>query len=101
MQHELIRIAEIPETGSVIVPFFGREVHVYRAADGFRAVANTCLHLGGPLECSDGELVCPWHGARFDMVTGARAAGPAPRGSQLMRLPTKVEDGALHYVWGE
>jgi nitrite reductase/ring-hydroxylating ferredoxin subunit len=101
MQHELIKTADIPEIGSVVVPFFGREVHVFRTRGGFRAVANTCLHFGGPLECKGGELVCPWHGARFDMESGERTAGPARRDARLMVLSTRVENGALNYVWGE
>lgn len=100
MKHELIKLADIPEEGSVIVPFFGRDLHVYRSGDGYRAAANTCLHFGGPLECKGGELVCPWHGARFDMATGDRLSGPAPKDARLMFLSTVVENGALHYVWG-
>lgn len=101
MKHELIKLADIPEEGTVIVPFFGREVHVYRAGDGYRAAANVCLHFGGPLECKGGELVCPWHGARFNMKTGERLEGPARKDSKLMFLSTIAEGGALHYVWGE
>lgn len=100
MQHELCKISEIPETGTKIVPFFGREVHVYRTGKDIRAVANVCVHFGGPLDCKDGKLVCPWHGASFDLGTGERLDGPAPKGSKLMFISTKVEDGALFYVWG-
>jgi nitrite reductase/ring-hydroxylating ferredoxin subunit len=100
MQHELCKISEVPSTGTKIVPFFGREVHVYGTGDNVRAVANVCMHFGGPLDCKDGKLVCPWHGASYSLETGDRIAGPAPRGSKLMFLSTKVEDGALYYVWG-
>lgn len=101
MKYELCKLAEIPETGTIIVPFFGREVHVYRIDGQVRAVANTCLHFGGPLECRDDKLVCPWHGASFDMATGERLTGPAPTNSRLMRLSTCEENGGLFYVWGE
>jgi len=101
MRHELIKLADIPKEGSVIVPFFGRELHVYRSEAGYRAVANACLHFGGPLECKNGELTCPWHGARFDMRTGARLAGPAPANAKLMTISTRAEGDALFYVWGE
>ena len=101
MQHELCKVADIPATGSRVVPFFGREVHVYRTGDRIRAAANVCLHFGGPLECKDGKLVCPWHAAAFDMATGECLGGPAPKSSKLMFLSTRVVDGALYYVWGE
>lgn len=101
MKVPLIAVEEIPEEGSTIVPFFGREVHVYRTNGRPRAVANVCLHFGGPLECRDGSFVCPWHGAEFAMEDGRRIRGPAPAGSRLLTLSTIVEDGTLTYVWGE
>lgn len=101
MKHELCKVVDVPETGSRIVPFFGRELHVYRAGDRIRAVANVCMHFGGPLECKDGEFICPRHNAAFDMATGARIAGPAAKDSKLMFLSTQVQGDALYYVWGE
>lgn len=101
MKVELCKVDEIPETGSKIVPFFGREVHVYKANGRPRAVANVCLHFGGPLECQDGKFVCPWHNAEYAMEDGSRLKGPAPRNSRLLFLSTRVEEGALNYVWGE
>lgn len=38
-----------------------------------RAFGDVCTHDGGPLaegEIADGCVVCPRHGARFDLVTG-------------------------------
>lgn len=101
MKHEICKLDDIPQSGTLVAPFFGREVHVFRSGDKVRAVANVCMHFGGPMECSDGKLVCQWHGAAFDLATGERLEGPAPRNSRLMFLSTRVENGALHYVWGE
>lgn len=101
MKHELIKLADIPGEGSVIVPFFGRELHVFLAEGKPRAVANVCLHFGGPLECRDGTFVCPWHQARFDMGSGRRIDGPAPKDARLMTLSTRVEGDTLFYVWGD
>lgn len=101
MKHELIKLADIPKEGSVIVPFFGRELHVFLAEGRPRAVANVCLHFGGPLECKDGAFVCPWHQARFDRTSGRRIDGPAPKDARLMTLSTRVEGDSLFYVWGD
>ena len=101
MKFEICKVDEIPESGSKVVPFFGREVHVYRVNGKPRAVANVCLHFGGPLECRDGKFVCAWHQAEYAMEDGKRLAAPAPANSRLMFLSTQVEDGALNYVWGE
>jgi nitrite reductase/ring-hydroxylating ferredoxin subunit len=100
MKHELCKTADVPDDGSIVVSFFGRELHVYRTNNDVRAAANVCLHLGGPLECRDGKFVSPWHGAAYDMATRARLSGPSRREAKLMFLPTRVEGDAL-YVWGE
>ncbi len=101
MKHSLAKLADIPETGSIVVPFFGREAHVYRPGGKPRAIANVCLHFGGPLEVKDGRFTCPWHGAAFDMATGACINGPAPKSSKLLALSTRAEGDTLYYVWGE
>jgi nitrite reductase/ring-hydroxylating ferredoxin subunit len=44
------------------------------------AVSAVCSHMGGPLDegTRDGDaVVCPWHGSRFDLRTGAVEGGPA------------------------
>ncbi|MFN0115864.1 MAG: Rieske (2Fe-2S) protein [Paracoccaceae bacterium] len=102
MKHELCKLSDIPAEGSRVVPFFGREVHVWRDSQGkVRAASNVCLHLGGPLECRDGAFVCPWHGARFDRDSGERIDGPAAPGTRLIFLPVRSEGEGLVYVWGE
>ena len=45
-----------------------------------RAVSSRCRHQladlsGGSLD-RNGCLVCPWHGARYDLDTGAMVSGP-------------------------
>lgn len=101
MKHEICKLADVPRTGTLVAPFFGREVHVYRAGERIRAVANVCLHFGGPLDCKDDKLVCPWHGATYDMATGQRLDGPAPKDARLMFLSTRVENDAVICAWGE
>jgi nitrite reductase/ring-hydroxylating ferredoxin subunit len=103
MKYPLIDLKAIPDKGSVIVPFFGREVHVYKVDGKPRAVANTCLHFGGPLDYNAEEcnFSCPWHNAKYDAADGKRLEGPAPAQSRLMFLSTIVEDEKLSYVWGE
>ena len=44
------------------------------------AIAGTCTHLGGPLPQGEREgdtVICPWHGSRFDLCSGAVESGPA------------------------
>lgn len=101
MKVPLCSVAEIPDKGVKAVDFFGRSVLVYKVDGKPRAIANVCLHLGGPLE-SDGEkFVCPWHGAEYARADGRRIKGPARQDARLMVIPTRVEDNVLNYVYGE
>jgi nitrite reductase/ring-hydroxylating ferredoxin subunit len=99
MEHPLIRLEDIPAAGAATVDFFGREVLVYLVDGQPRATANVCTHLGGPLDTCEGQFVCAWHGATFDLTTGDRRSGPARPNTKLMHLPTKIADGQLLYVW--
>jgi 3-phenylpropionate/trans-cinnamate dioxygenase ferredoxin component len=44
------------------------------------AVSRRCRHLGADLAKGsidrEGCLVCPWHGARYDVATGRMTRGP-------------------------
>ena len=99
LEQPLIAVGDIPDQGSVTVDFFGREVIVYKVDGAPRATANVCTHLGGPLEHRGARLVCAWHGAAFDVKSGACLSGPPPPDSRLMTLPTRVIEGVLTYVW--
>jgi nitrite reductase/ring-hydroxylating ferredoxin subunit len=59
----------------------GERVVVARCDSGaVCAIAATCSHLGGPLDEGSREgdtVVCPWHGSRFDLRSGAVIGGPA------------------------
>ena len=64
------------------------------------AVSRRCRHLGADLAKGsidrEGCLVCPWHGARFDVATGRMTRGPQgvfakiPGLDPAYRLLTKV-----------
>jgi nitrite reductase/ring-hydroxylating ferredoxin subunit len=101
MKAALCKLTDIPAAGATRVDFFGREALVYLADGEPRAVVNACTHLGGPLDLKNGQLVCGWHGARFDAASGDTRSGPAGTCQHALMLPTRVEDGVLNYVWGE
>ena len=60
------------------------------------AIANTCSHLGGPLDegTRDGDVVaCPWHGSRFDLRSGQVIEGPAVFAQP--RYEVRAQDGRI------
>ncbi|CDO08664.1 (2Fe-2S)-binding protein [Mycolicibacterium cosmeticum] len=58
------------------------QIAVFRLRDGsLRAVDAVCPHKGGPLAdglADDQVVVCPLHGATFDLCTGTQAGGGDP-----------------------
>jgi nitrite reductase (NADH) small subunit/3-phenylpropionate/trans-cinnamate dioxygenase ferredoxin subunit len=52
----------------------GVAIALFNVDGTFRAIKNACCHHGGPLAAGEltGTIVaCPWHGWRFDVVTGS------------------------------
>ena len=52
----------------------GKRICLVRTSDAVLAVDDTCTHNGESLSKGKvnylGEVVCPWHGHRFDLRTG-------------------------------
>ncbi len=72
---------QLDDGGLHRVELEGESVVVARCDDGqVCAISAICSHMGGPLDKGkrDGDVVvCPWHGSRFDLRTGAIEGGPA------------------------
>ncbi|MFN3002328.1 Rieske (2Fe-2S) protein [Mycolicibacterium wolinskyi] len=73
----------------------GTQIAVFRLRDGsLRAIDAVCPHKGGPLAdglADDTVVVCPLHGATFDMCSGAEAAGEL----SVRSYPVAAVDGAI------
>ena len=69
----------------------GQKVALFDVQGEIFALSDTCTHRGGPLSEGDlegTEVTCPWHGARFDVRTGAVLGPPAAIG--VKSYPVKV-----------
>jgi len=59
----------------------GTDVCLMRSSGEVYALHDCCTHEQYPLSAGevepDGTIVCVWHGARFDLRTGAPRSGPA------------------------
>lgn len=79
-------------------------VCVYNVDGAFYATQDECGHAGGPLHQGKLEgthITCPWHGACFDITTGAILKEPARRTIKVFRVTIdgdigRVEDPSLH-----
>lgn len=85
--------AEELKSGMMKVIYFDDMPVMIINLDGdFFAMADVCTHDGGTL--SDGEIegceiICPRHGARFDIKTGAVLSPPAYE--DVIIFPLRVE----------
>ena len=72
-------VDELEDGGVKVVEADGRTLALTRFDGAYGVLDNTCPHQGGPLGegwIEDGFLRCPWHGQRFDPITGVSPEGP-------------------------
>jgi len=73
-----------------------RMIAVVRSGDAFFAIEDVCTHDGAALtggEIEGTEIICPRHGARFCLRTGAALTPPAYEPVRVFE--TKIEHGHL------
>jgi nitrite reductase/ring-hydroxylating ferredoxin subunit len=76
-------VAEISPGEAKQVTVNGRKFGVYNVDGTYYALDDTCSHRGAPLSeggCDGTVVICPWHGAEFDIMTGSHLSPPAPHG---------------------
>jgi len=87
-------VADIPPGAKKIVEVDGVEVVVVNLDGVFHALEDVCTHDGGPLgegALEGCQLICPRHGARFDVRTGAALTMPAFEPAPTYTV--RVQDG--------
>jgi nitrite reductase/ring-hydroxylating ferredoxin subunit len=70
----------VPSGKAKQVQVDGKTLAVFNVNGVFHVLDDTCPHRGGPLSEGDlegQEVTCPWHGARFDVTSGAHLCPPA------------------------
>ncbi len=105
-QHVLMQLDALRDGDTVeITHTSGEHAHsliLHRDGETVRAWRNVCPHQGRPLNWApgrllisdDGLLICPAHGAAFDLRSGECVKGVC-QGSALVPLPVVVRDGQI------
>ena len=94
--HPAGELAEFARARKLVREIAGQSILFYRSGNEVLAVANRCSHLGQPLDQGrviGGQIVCPLHGACFNLRTGAAVSGPAVSPLRIYRV--RVEDGQV------
>jgi 3-phenylpropionate/trans-cinnamate dioxygenase ferredoxin subunit len=88
--------SEFPPGTHRVVDVDGAQVAVFNLDGEYFAIEDVCTHDGGILTGGpvDGDqVVCPRHGARFSIRTGAALTPPAFE--PVSKFPVRVEGGIV------
>ena len=80
----------------MVVDVDGVDVALFNLSGQFYAIEDVCSHDGTEIasgELDGDEIVCPRHGARFCVKTGAVKCAPAYE--DIASYPVKVADGRV------
>jgi 3-phenylpropionate/trans-cinnamate dioxygenase ferredoxin subunit len=89
-------VNDLPAGERLFLDIDGAPIVIFNIAGEFFAIADLCSHDQGPLgegELDGHEVICPRHGARFDVTNGTVTALPAFE--DIPAYPTRVQDGQI------
>ena len=92
----LMKDEELPDGERIIFEIENAPIVIFKVNGELFATGDLCTHDAGPI--GEGELdgeviVCPRHGARFDIHTGKALSLPAVTGIPV--YPTRIVDGYI------
>lgn len=93
---EIAPLSELPAGERLFVEIADRPIVIFNIAGGFFAIGDVCTHDNGPLGDGDLEgydIVCPRHGAKFDIRTGKVMGMPAVE--DIPAYPVQVRGGNI------
>jgi 3-phenylpropionate/trans-cinnamate dioxygenase ferredoxin subunit len=93
---EIAPASELPNGERLFVEIEGSPIVIFNIAGQFFSIADVCSHDDGPVGEGDLEgynIVCPRHGAEFDVRTGKVLSMPAV--VDIPAYPVKVVDGMI------
>ncbi len=93
---EIAPASELPSGERLFVEIEGKAIVIFNIADQLFAIGDICTHDDGPLGDGDLEgfnIVCPRHGAEFDVRTGKVMQMPAV--IDVPAYPVKIIDGMI------
>jgi 3-phenylpropionate/trans-cinnamate dioxygenase ferredoxin subunit len=93
---EIAPASELPNGERLFLEIEGRAIVIFNIASELFAIGDICTHDDGPLGDGDLEgfnIVCPRHGAEFDVRTGKVMQMPAV--VDIPAYPVKIVDGMI------
>lgn len=78
--YPLFAVDELPPGERIFIEVGNASIVVFNIGGSYYAMADVCSHDDGPVgegELDQCEIICPRHGARFDVRTGKALKMPA------------------------
>jgi 3-phenylpropionate/trans-cinnamate dioxygenase ferredoxin component len=94
--YQIIRTDDLPNGERLFIEISGQAIVLFNIAGSFFAIADVCSHDNGPLgdgEIEDHQIICPRHGARFDVRDGKVVSLPAVKA--ISAFPVRIENGFI------
>jgi len=86
----IVATSDVP-VGSAVILSDQQIIVTQPQAGEFKAFSNICTHQGCPItQVSGNDVVCPCHGSRFNIATGAPESGSAAT-RNLPEVTVKVQ----------
>jgi nitrite reductase/ring-hydroxylating ferredoxin subunit len=86
---EVAKTDEINPGEGKLIEVEGHEIALFNCEGSYYAIDNQCTHVGGPLcegDLEGDKVICPWHGAEFDVKTGNVLGPPAEESVKSYRV---------------
>lgn len=93
---EIAPASELPNGERLFVDLGDKPIVIFNIADQLFAIGDVCTHDDGPLGdgmLEDFNIVCPRHGAEFDVRTGQVMQMPAV--VDIPAYPVQIRDGMI------
>ncbi len=93
---EIAPLDALPNGERLFVEIGDRPIVIFNVAGKLFAIGDVCSHDEGPLgdgDLNDYEIVCPRHGAQFDIRTGQVTRLPA--GTDIPAYPVRIVNGTI------
>jgi nitrite reductase/ring-hydroxylating ferredoxin subunit len=94
-KHKIAKTKDVLPGQAAAFAIEGQKIALFNVEGTYYATGDTCTHRGGPLSEGDVQgtrVTCPWHGADFDLKTGAVLGPPAQKGVPSYKVVVEGDD---------
>ena len=94
--YQVLPIEDLPKGERIFIELDGEPIVIFNIAGDIYAIGDRCTHDDGPLgegELENHTIICPRHGAKFDVQTGEALTLPAIE--PTTSFPIQVVDGMI------